>query len=69
MAEPSSKYDATRFEVQSQLEREAEVILEEIMQRTRWQAATRDRLVEAPDKVASGKPLRKLRQGRKWWHA
>ncbi|KIC22494.1 hypothetical protein RA20_01025 [Leisingera sp. ANG-Vp] len=65
-----SKYEADRFVIETQDERDAEYILEVIMQRQRYSARTRDELASAISRVRAGRPLRHKRTtGQKRNHA
>lgn len=61
MSKIDSKYEADRFAIETQDERDAEYILEAIMQRKRYATKTRDELANALALVRAGRPLRRGR--------
>ncbi|WP_152615643.1 hypothetical protein [Leisingera sp. ANG-M1] len=61
MSKIDSKYEAERFAIETQDERDAEYILEVIMQRRRFAPKTRDELAIAISRVRAGHPLRHKR--------
>ncbi|MEW2911428.1 hypothetical protein [Leisingera sp. JC11] len=61
MSKIDSKYEADRFAIETQDERDAEYILEVIMQRQRYATKTRDELANAISRVRAGHPLRRKR--------